>query len=735
MESRAEGASSAGTIVRRDECQKKRDLSMLAQKCILVVEDNEINRMTLRVLLSPQYQVLEAENGQEALDILKEKKEDISLILLDSTMPVMDGYAFLSIAKRDPALSTIPVIMTAQSDSDADEAAALAHGAEDFVAKPYKAEIPLNRVSSIIRFRETAAMINQFRFDRLTGLYSKAFFCQRVKELLAQHPDRAYDMVCSDVENFKLINDMLGNKIGDDLLCEIAQCCRAYTEPDGVCGRLGADRFACLVERGRTYTNESFGELGKEISMLSNNKSVDIKWGIYPIEERGLPVEQMCDRAMLAVQSIKGKYDRYFAVYNNSLREGLLRQQAIIDSMESALRDGQFQVWFQPKYRIRDGQIAGAEALVRWKHPQWGMLSPAEFIPLFEKNGFIAKLDQFVWEETCRILKTWEKKGCCDFPVSVNVSRADIYSGDITALLVDIIGKYGLAPEQLHLEITESAYSENPQQLIAVISRLRELGFMIEMDDFGRGYSSLNVLNEMPIDILKLDMKFIQSETAKPLEQGILQFIMNLARWMRLSVVAEGVETREQLERLMEADCDYVQGYYFARPMPAADFERFLSEEKLRGKLGKGAAPQENSRFERSRQVLVVADEDQHYIRQVRKTFSARFQIAAAPDTDGAQALLRQYQDRVAVMLLSKSLPGEGAPFLMKLIRQNRELWSVPVIVTGPADQNAERDALVSGAADYAAKPHLQASLAKRVFHAIGLNASRQAREQPAREA
>lgn len=706
---------------------------MLERKCILVVEDSEINRATLCGLLASQYQILEAENGQEALDILKEKKDDISLILLDITMPVMDGYTFLSIVKKDLNLSAIPVIVTTQSDSDADEVAALTHGAEDFVTKPYKAEILLNRISSIIRFRETAAMINQFQYDSLTGLYSKTFFCQRTKELLARHPERDFDIICSDVENFKLINDVLGNKAGDDLLREIADCFRAYTGTDGVCGRLNSDRFVCLVERGRTYSDEVFLELSKKIGILSNNKSVDIKWGIYAIEERDLPVEQMCDRAMLAVQSIKGKYGCYYAIYNNSLRDKLLRQQAIIDSMESALRDGQFQVYFQPKYRIRDDHLAGAEALVRWTHPQWGMLSPAEFIPLFEKNGFITKLDQFVWEEVCRKLKTWEKRGYVGFPVSVNVSRADIYSVDIADLLISIIQKYELAPERLHLEITESAYTENPKQLIEVVSRLRELGFIIEMDDFGSGYSSLNMLNQMPIDVLKLDMKFIQSETAKPLEHGILQFVIDLARRMHLSVVAEGVETREQVNRLMEVDCDYVQGYYFARPMPAEDFEQFLEKEKLRGKLGKTPPSNDEDHSESHKQVLFIADEDEQYIEQVRANFSALFHIMAAADVNAALNLVAEQGDRIALVLLSQSLSKDGAFAVLELIRQDRDLWKIPVIITGPADRDLERKALEAGALDYAAKPHWPESLTKRVTHAIRLNTSRM-REEILRE-
>ena len=186
--------------------------------------------------------------------------------------------------------------------------------------------------------------------------------------------------------------------------------------------------------------------------------------------------------------------------------------------MEQALEQGQFEIYLQPKYRIKDDSLAGAEALVRWNHPKWGIQSPAEFIPLFEKNGFITKLDQYVWDKTCRVLHEWEDKGYPELSVSVNVSRADIYHADLVGILVHTVKKYGLPPSRLHLEITESAYTENPKQIIDTVNNLREQGFVIEMDDFGSGYSSLNMLNQLPLDILKLDMKFIQSETAKPMD-------------------------------------------------------------------------------------------------------------------------------------------------------------------------------------------------------------------------
>lgn len=557
-----------------------RNSLMYSKKKILVVEDNELNRMMLVGILEDDYQVLEAENGKEALEVLKQYGEEISLILLDLIMPVMDGYAFLSYSKADPSISSIPVIVTTQNDGESDEVAALAHGATDFVAKPYKPQVILHRIASIINLRETAAMVNLLQYDRLTGIYSKEYFYQRVKDILTRYPDRKYDIICSDIENFKLINDVFGVAAGDQLLRNVAELFKDLVENRGICGRLNADQFVALLDYERDYDDEVFIQANAKINSLTNIKNVVMKWGIYHIEDRSISVEQMCDRALLAARGIKGQYGKYFSTYDDTLRSRLLKEQAITDCMESALADGQFEIYIQPKYRISDNRLSGAEALIRWKHPEWGFQSPAQFIPVFEKNGFITNLDLFVWDQACAALREWDDKGYPAISLSVNVSRADIYNTDLANILLDEIHKYDLKPERLHLEITESAYTEDPKQIIDTVGSLRELGFAIEMDDFGSGYSSLNMLNQMSLDILKLDLKFIQSETAKPVKEGILHFIMDLARWMDLKVVAEGVETKEQLERLKEAGCDYAQGYYFAKPMPKSEFEALLSKSE-----------------------------------------------------------------------------------------------------------------------------------------------------------
>lgn len=550
----------------------------IGRKKILVVEDNEINREILKGILSPDYEVVEAENGQEALDVLQTQKEGISLILLDIVMPVMDGYAFLSYIRADAAYSLIPVVVTTQSSSEESEVEALSHGATDFVSKPYRPEIIRHRVAGLIRLRETAAMVNQLRYDRLTGICSKEYFYQRVKETLAESPEKEYNLICSNVENFKLVNDVFGVATGDYLLKGIAKICQEFVGEKGICGRIGADQFACMVDRSFTYTGDLFKDIICRINDLSCAKNVRMKWGVYAVEDKVVPVEQMCDRALLAAHSIKGQYNQFYAVYDDTLREELLREQTITNEMATALSLGQFEVYLQPKYRLEDGVLAGAEALVRWNHPEQGILSPATFIPLFEKNGFIIKLDQFVWDKTCAVLRQWDDKGYPPLNVSVNVSRADIYNADLPEFLLKTIRKYGLSLSRLPLEITESAYTENPSQIIETVESLKKMGFLIEMDDFGSGYSSLNMLNQLPLDILKLDMQFIRSETAKPKSQGILRYIMDIAGTMGLRVVAEGVETGEQLERLREVGCDYGQGYYFAKPMPWKAFETLMKE-------------------------------------------------------------------------------------------------------------------------------------------------------------
>lgn len=690
---------------------------MLFERKVLVVEDNEINRAALCAILSSQYSVLEAENGEQALSLLEKYREGISLILLDIVMPVMDGYTFLKHLKADHRLNSIPVIVTTSNNSEADEVAALSHGATDFITKPYRSQVILHRAAGIIRLRETSALIHQIQYDRITGVYSKEYFCQQVRDILFRNPDVKYDILCSDIEDFKLINDTFGMATGDRLLRQVAKLCTQRLGDHGICGRLSADQFACLLEHREDYADEMFTQSDSRINSGFGDQNVIIKYGIYKVEDREVPVEQMCDRALLAAHSIKGKYGKHFALYDDKLRGTLLRRQAITDGMETALATGQFEVYLQPKYQLRDGRLAGAEALVRWNHPEWGLQPPGEFIPIFERNGFITKLDQYVWERVCALLQEWDRKGYPSINISVNVSRMDIYNADLADVLTGLVRRHGLSPSRLHLEITESAYTDTSRQLIETLAALRKLGFVIEMDDFGSGYSSLNMLTEMPIDVLKLDMKFIQTEITRPTGQGILRFIVDLARWMKLSVVAEGVETREQLERLQNDGCDYAQGYYFAKPMPVENFVSIMTAQAPPADMENRRSAGSVDRMDRA---LLVADEDEEYRAQVHRTFSDCFKVLEADSYEAAVKMLGSHPYQMSAVILSVTLQGDAD--ILAAIQKERGAWETPCIATGPLDMELERSAMELGAADYAAKPHNQESLRRRILRAVSIH-------------
>lgn len=552
------------------------------KKRILIVEDNPLDRNILKDMLTEKYLILEAENGRQGLEILETNKNSIDLILLDVLMPAMDGYTFLDKVKGNSEYVSIPVIVMTQEGGEQEQIKALSHGAADFLPKPYRAQFVLHIIENVLVLREAAILANEYRYDPLTGLFSRGYFYKQARETLDLHGDAEYDVICFNIENFKLYNEVFGRKAGDQLLCEIADYFnrRVYTAGNSiVLCRYHADRFMMLRERTTEITPELIQEVNQQISQLSSARNLIIKIGIYPVSDPTMDVEQMCDRAILAAESIQGQYFNSYCFYNDEIRRKLMKEQMIINEMESALEQGQFDVYFQPKYSLDDDSLVSAEALIRWNHPKKGLISPADFIPLFEKNGFIARMDRFVWEKTCQKLQEWKKKGYPEISVSVNVSRADFYYNDIAEILSGLVKKYEILPRQLHLEITETAYSKNQEQMAEILNKLIKMGFVIELDDFGSGYSSLNALSQMSLNVLKLDVKFVQTETAKSSKDSILKFVIDLAHWRDISVVAEGVESKEQLEQLKETGCDFAQGYYLARPMPADDFEKLLIEK------------------------------------------------------------------------------------------------------------------------------------------------------------
>ncbi|MGN0437611.1 MAG: EAL domain-containing protein [Lachnospiraceae bacterium] len=545
---------------------------------ILIVEDSNLGRELLKDILSTKYEVVTATNGEEALTILGTSYDEIALVMTDLCMPVMDGYELIKKMKAVRQYSNIPIIvLTGTSDfskKDTIEVKCLELGASDFVLKPYNGDVILNRVNSLIHLRESTTFLHYLEKDSLTGVYTKEFFYQRVEQQIQKNPEEEYIMFVTDIIGLKVINENYGIEVGDEILKILANF-RHKLEYYLFCGRIEGDKFAGLI-KAENFDAFLTNLKEKRVNLKFPIQNVVIKHGYYRVRKHSnLQPQGMYDRGLLAISKIKDVYGVYLAEYDDELRKDLLLQRRIAESAEDALINNQFVIYYQPKFNVQQEKVNGAEALIRWLHPEIGFMNPAEFIPIFERNGFIKKLDYFVWKEVCRNLQNWKNRGLELVPISVNVSRRDFEDPLLAESVIAIADHYQVDHSLLHVEITESSYSENPQRIAETIHKFHAAGIVVELDDFGSGYSSMIALNELDIDVLKLDMSIIQRDNPES-SRSILGFSMQLAQMMKLKTVSEGVETKEQAERIASLGGDYIQGYYYSKPLPKEEFEKFM---------------------------------------------------------------------------------------------------------------------------------------------------------------
>lgn len=555
---------------------------------VLIVDDSELDRIALKKMLKDAYEIVEAVDGAGALRILESQKEfdAISAIILDLVMPQMDGFEFLREYRKVDSYRRIPVIVASVERDVKTEKACLALGARDFIGKPYDPQIVRFRVENAVRSSEqqlSRELRYRADYDMLTGIYNKTHFFEATRVLLKRHPEETYAFLRLDIEKFQLVNSFFGSSSGDGLLQYIAKEIRKFagdTEQIAY-GRIEADIFGiCMPYRGEETMLEFVRYMRMRLGQYQLAFDVVPAIGIYVIRERDLSVDAMYDRANLAAKQCKGNYIENYAFYVDEMREDIVREQQIVNHMRHALDEEEFVLYLQPKYSLQDNRICGAEVLVRWAKPEGGMISPGEFIPIFERNGFITKLDYYVWEKTCKLLAGWIAEGKKPLPVSVNISRVSLYNPRLVEAICGLTDRYHIPRELLELELTESAYTTNPKAIKETMERLQKEGFSILMDDFGSGYSSLNVLKDIAVDVLKIDMKFLSDTDQEGRSQNILASVVRMAKWLNLPVIAEGVERREQVDFLHSVGCEYVQGFYFARPMPVSDYEKLVSEKK-----------------------------------------------------------------------------------------------------------------------------------------------------------
>lgn len=552
----------------------------MKKKQILIVDDGKLNRVSFKAILKDDYDILEAENGKEALDILNANEHTIALIILDLVMPVMDGYQFLEIFHANARYRYTPVIVSTTNDDAENESRCLALGAWDFIPKTFHKEIIRFRVRNAIE----KSRVRLLEYDYLTGIYCEQKFYQETREVLDNSGDEKFAFVQFNIKRFKMINNFYGSKEGNRLICYVANAIcdvmQNYSR-QSTFGRINNDVFAiCMPYTETSDIEKVLAQIKKQISKHSTHYYLDTCAGIYLIEDKSMAVVDIFSKASMAAAVCKDNYMLNEAMYTEELSIQLKLEQQIIDDMDDALENHEFVVYFQPKYELEGMSPRGAEALVRWRKPDGTMVSPGVFIPTFEKNGFITKLDYYVWEKVCQFINTELTEGRKPTPISVNVSRVNLYNPNFLQNIIDLVERYKIEPKYFHLELTESVFSDSATIIQDTVVYLHKLGFTIMMDDFGSGYSSLNVLKDVDLDVLKIDMKFFSKGGTKERRTKIVEAVVRMAKSLNMTVIAEGVEEKEQVDFLTELGCDYIQGYYFAKPMPQDEYKNLINPQK-----------------------------------------------------------------------------------------------------------------------------------------------------------
>ncbi len=552
----------------------------MISKKLLVVGGGQTGLSFQGLDINQKYEIINCADGLKTLEMISQNHGDIAGIMLDYSN---NEYCCDQIATAldGDEYRSIPVFVIASQSSSQRCLNKLGHRAVAVFDESTDLGAVEQRIVNTIETIENACIRIGRETDNLTCLYNRKTFYQKVTWVLENSGPIQYDMVFVNVRGFKTINDIYGVYKGDDFLKTIALKMRDWiVKIQGLCARFNSDNFYALIPRQDGNIEAFVNDLERHLEELKLHHKISFNYGIYQIDDSSLHVQKMCDFAVAAAKISYCDFERSVAYYDQETKERMQEEMLLVEEFEKSLIESNFDVYYQTKYDLFDETIVGAEALVRWRHPQLGMITPQKFIPLFERNGFISRLDFHIWDKVGKFIRDWIDSGNQPFPISVNISRVDFLCGDLVERLENILNKYDLPCELLHLEITETFGEIDPELLAGVVTRLKQRGFLIEIDDFGSGYSSLNMIEEIPADILKLDMRFLLKK--KTIDTTVA-FVVDLARSLKMKVVAEGVETLEELEILKDIGCEYGQGFYFTKPLPQEEFVELMKVSISKG--------------------------------------------------------------------------------------------------------------------------------------------------------
>jgi diguanylate cyclase (GGDEF)-like protein len=569
-------------------------------KKILVIEDEEFVRENILELLDAEgFDVFGAQNGHIGVDLAKAKMPD--LILCDVMMPGLDGYGVLTTIRQDPLMAAIPFIFLTAKAAKADFRQGMELGADDYITKPFTRAELLGAIGT--RLKKQAAVEELYHIelqqakaqldylihnDSLTNLPNRLSLRERFKQVQPtdSNNEQLVTVLCLGIDRFNQINDNLGHAVGDLLIKSVAERLSACVGNQNTVARLNADQFAIIlatVEHKKEAGNVAqtlLDSLSQTFRLAGQEIFITASLGIAVYPRDGAEVEQLLNHANIAMAKAKqqggDQYEYYTPAYNIGSADRLVLQS----SLRYALERQELVVYYQPQVNLQTGEIVGAEALVRWQHPERGLVSPDKFIPIAEETGLIVPIGEWVLHTACQQVKLWQTEGFPSLRVAVNLSSRQFSQIDLRHQLVQILIATGLDPKYIELELTESMLVQNTEVAIRRLNALKALGVTIAIDDFGTGYSSLSYLQQFPFDILKIDRCFIRNITENANNAAITKAIIEMAKSLNLKLIAEGVETEAELSFVCQHQCDGMQGYLFSRPIPAPEFHQLLMAGK-----------------------------------------------------------------------------------------------------------------------------------------------------------
>jgi len=563
---------------------------------ILVVDDEPDNFDVIETLLSAQnYQLHYAASGQSAIASLDTFEPD--LILLDVMMPGMDGIEVCQRIKAMPQWESVPIIVVTALTTKKDLAQCLTAGADDFISKPVNSLELTARVRSMLRIRQqyqqlatfnarleatvqqrTAELQTMIFEDGLTALPSRTFLLQKLAELL-QSGESSFAVVCLDCDQFKLVNGSFGHAIGDQLLIAIAERLRQHLRPGDVLARMGEDEFCFLLHQIEDavalepFIQTILRSFNAPFSLVNCEIFMTACMGISLSNDAAGQSEELLQDADTAMYQAKLRGKGSYQIFDRQMHLAMFNRLMLENDLQRSLEQQEFVLYYQPIVHLQTQKLAGFEALLRWQHPERGMVSPGEFIPCMETTGLIVPVGMLVFKQACQQLRTWQQQGWTEITMSVNLSVRQFACPTLLADIDRVLSETAINPGYLKLEITESAIMDNAEMAIALTKELRSRQIQISIDDFGTGYCSLGYLHHFPVDTLKIDRSFVNQIQAENRNYQVVNTIIALSNQLELAVIAEGIETTQQLEWLQQLGCQFGQGYLFSKPLPAAEIE------------------------------------------------------------------------------------------------------------------------------------------------------------------